>query len=264
MGRQRGRRRGSAPDTDGDAALGAQLARLGLYAADTTGDGNCLFRALADQLYGDDRAHAALRHATCEQLAAHPDAYAGFVENERPFEHYVRAMREDGTYGGHLELTAFAHAFNKHVKIVQPGLVYVVAGDGRRRAPLGGAPEARGPLYIAYHAWEHYSSLRRRDAPPSGHPNVDGESDEPTDEEALIMRSVPGTTHATARRVLGEVGDWVEAVERLIEGEGEGEGEEEAPARAPPPPPSPRPRRSRRLQRQARRAETHGVRELSI
>lgn len=38
-----------------------------------------------------------------------------------------------GTYGGHLELSAFASLKKKEIKIVQPGLVYVVSGDDDSR-----------------------------------------------------------------------------------------------------------------------------------
>jgi OTU domain-containing protein 3 len=31
-----------------------------------------------------------------------------------------------GTYGGHLELSAFAHYSQRDVKVIQPGLVYVI------------------------------------------------------------------------------------------------------------------------------------------
>lgn len=31
-----------------------------------------------------------------------------------------------GTYGGHLELSAFAHFARRNVKVIQPGLVYVI------------------------------------------------------------------------------------------------------------------------------------------
>lgn len=31
-----------------------------------------------------------------------------------------------GTYGGHLELSAFAHLKRRNVKVIQPGLVYVI------------------------------------------------------------------------------------------------------------------------------------------
>jgi OTU domain-containing protein 3 len=35
-------------------------------------------------------------------------------------------MNETATYGGHLELSAFAHLTRRNVKVVQPGLVYVI------------------------------------------------------------------------------------------------------------------------------------------
>lgn len=33
------------------------------------------------------------------------------------------------TYGGHLELSAFAHMYRRNVKVIQPGLVYVIEWD---------------------------------------------------------------------------------------------------------------------------------------
>lgn len=33
------------------------------------------------------------------------------------------------TYGGHLELSAFAHMTRRNVKVIQPGLVYVIEWD---------------------------------------------------------------------------------------------------------------------------------------
>jgi len=46
----------------------------------------------------------------------------------------VRAMRENATYGGHMELSAFADVTRRDVKVIQPGLVYVIewnSGWGR-------------------------------------------------------------------------------------------------------------------------------------
>lgn len=48
------------------------------------------------------------------------------------------------TYGGHLELSAFAHMTKRNVKVVQPGLVYVIEwdawGEGDRPASPSPAP----------------------------------------------------------------------------------------------------------------------------
>ena len=42
-----------------------------------------------------------------------------------------------GTYGGHLELSAFAHLKRRNVKVIQPGLVYVIEwmGGGEPSSP---------------------------------------------------------------------------------------------------------------------------------
>jgi OTU domain-containing protein 3 len=128
--------------------LTEQLRSLGLYAAPTLGDGNCLFRALSDQLYGTPSHHLQLRKDICDWIEAHQQRYEPFVEDERGLEVHLRCMRENGTclnvtimthglchsisshfagtYGGHLELSAFAHFARRNVKVIQPGLVYVI------------------------------------------------------------------------------------------------------------------------------------------
>ena len=103
--------------------LNARLKSLGLYAADTVGgkhdvsatilspsrifilkslklaslDGNCLFRALSDQLYGSQSKHAELRREICDFIEAHKDDYAGFVEDPRGFDVHLKCMRQSGT-----------------------------------------------------------------------------------------------------------------------------------------------------------------------
>ena len=49
------------------------------------------------------------------------------------------------TYGGHLELSAFAHMTKRNVKVIQPGLVYVIewdAGGGDAEDPFAQADTA--------------------------------------------------------------------------------------------------------------------------
>ncbi|KAG5635303.1 hypothetical protein H0H81_011774 [Sphagnurus paluster] len=227
---------------DSTAQLNAQLRALGLYAADTLGDGNCLFRALADQLYGSPARHMDLRARICDWIERHRARYEPFVEDERGLETHLRCMREHGTYGGHMELSAFAHLTRRNVKVVQPGLVYVIEwaafasppsspkakpkkhyeyqddygydydddegyeqevdeGDDdnahrkkpgssskkdkakkeknkkgeRGRTPAPDATEEEGEgdtIYVAYHDWEHFSSIRNLRGPHTGLPVV--------------------------------------------------------------------------------------------
>ncbi|KAJ7194938.1 hypothetical protein GGX14DRAFT_527285 [Mycena pura] len=212
------------------ALLTEQLRSLGLYAAPTVGDGNCLFRALSDQLYGTPSRYAQLRRDVCDWIARHKSRYEPFVEDERGIDVHLRCMRENATYGGHMELSAFAHLTRRNVKVIQPGLVYVIewaggagppsptlptsptaaaatataspsasssslsslsttasGSDGhtttRRRKDkdrhdlvdvidVEGGPLNEGTIYVAYHDWEHFSSVRNLKGPHTGLPDV--------------------------------------------------------------------------------------------
>ncbi|KAG9217661.1 hypothetical protein CCMSSC00406_0003650 [Pleurotus cornucopiae] len=177
--------------------LTEQLRSLGLYAAPTLGDGNCLFRALSDQLYGSPSRHAQLRQDICDWIEGHKTRYEPFVDDERGLDVHLQCMRQNATYGGHLELSAFAHMTRRNVKVIQPGLVYVIewsagwdpdddeAGDRRRlrsdkkrgKTPLediNSDEEVDFPatVYVAYHDWEHFSSIRNLRGPHAGLPYI--------------------------------------------------------------------------------------------
>lgn len=76
--------------------LTEQLRSLGLYAAHTLGDGNCLFRALSDQLYGSPSYHLQLRKDICDWIETHSQRYEPFCEDERGLTAHLRCMREQG------------------------------------------------------------------------------------------------------------------------------------------------------------------------
>ena len=76
--------------------LTQQLRDLGLYAANTLGDGNCLFRALSDQFYGSPSQHLYLRKEICDWMAAHKLRYEPFIEDDRGFDEHLRCMRQPG------------------------------------------------------------------------------------------------------------------------------------------------------------------------
>lgn len=190
--------------------LTEQLRSLGLYAAPTLGDGNCLFRALSDQLYGSPSRHMHLRRDICDWIEHHRQRYEPFCEDERGLTVHLECMRQQGTYGGHLELSAFAHFARRNVKVIQPGLVYVIewnAGEDeadtsarglmgtqtttdetsdaretrrlrrqqKREEACGEAVQEESPedtVYVAYHDWEHFSSVRNLRGPHAGLPHV--------------------------------------------------------------------------------------------
>ena len=83
---------------------------------------------------------------------------------DRVFESHLQSMAKGGTYGDNMEITAFSCAYDVDVKIYQRDFAYMVTGSGDDRN--------RPMAHIAYHTWEHYSSIRNLNGPHTGLPNV--------------------------------------------------------------------------------------------
>ncbi|KAF2816283.1 cysteine proteinase [Mytilinidion resinicola] len=200
-----------------------QLAGFGLYASKIRGDGNCLFNALSDQLYGDQSEHREIRAKVIAYMRDHADVYKSFItvnvgggtrrnpkrkntaavnaplDNTAPtdeqihatFEEHLRAMARGGTYGDNLEITAFSSAFRVDVKIYQREFAYMVHGEVH--GENANEPEGQRPVvHIAYHTWEHFSSVRNINGPHTGLPNV--QMIELTKEEEKTQQTKLATT----------------------------------------------------------------------
>ncbi|KAF9980858.1 hypothetical protein BGZ75_007891 [Mortierella antarctica] len=153
-------------DFYGMRELKHQLAGMNLQLKDTMGDGNCLFRACADQFTGSEREHAALRAEVCRYIEDHEEHFKSFLDNET-VEAHVAQMRKNGTYGGNIELVAFARMKRVDIKVYQPGYIFVIEGIDVKKE--GSSPGQRPVMHIA---WEHYSSIRNIDGPHEGPPEI--------------------------------------------------------------------------------------------
>ncbi|KAL2862331.1 OTU domain-containing protein [Aspergillus lucknowensis] len=179
------------------------LSQLGLYALPTEGDGNCLYYALSDQLYGDfthadhirtqladhisanreyfmsfiaaaggerrapRRAAAeAARNSYCSSSSASPAPPPSTKDKERNFDSRVAESRKNGVWGGAEEIQAFCQSFKKDVN------VYTVYGIQSFRDVHAPRDEERETLHIAFHDFHHYSSVRHSDGPHTGLPCI--------------------------------------------------------------------------------------------
>lgn len=120
------------------------------------GDGNCLFKSLSHQLYGDPRHHAICRAACCDFMQHNRRQFANFVVGD--FDAYVRRMRLPATWADEPELRAASEIY------ARPIHVYTVRD--REHAMAIGEPgvAANPPLLLSYHLNSHYNSLENRDA----------------------------------------------------------------------------------------------------
>nr|CAG8570004.1 11052_t:CDS:2 [Entrophospora candida] len=142
--------------------LEQQLKGIRLYCKDIAGDGNCLFGSLSDQFYGHTKFHSKIRKEICAYLEEKRDHFQMFVEDDNTFDYHLSQMKKDGTYGGNMELVAFAQLHNLNIKIYQPNTIFVIRGNESKNIEDSDRIKT---LHIAYHNWEHYSSVRKIDGP---------------------------------------------------------------------------------------------------
>ena len=81
-------------------------------------DGNCLFSALANQLFGQPRLHYLVRSLATAYMNYHADDYSILFDGEAEWRSYISAMKEQGTWGDELCLNAAARCFHVNIHVI--------------------------------------------------------------------------------------------------------------------------------------------------
>ncbi|TKY55690.1 OTU domain-containing protein 3 [Spatholobus suberectus] len=137
-----------------------QLDALGLRIVEVTADGNCFFRALADQLEGNEEEHQKYRSMVVKHILDNREMFEPFIEDEVPFDEYCQSMENDGTWAGHMELQAASLVTRSNICIhrnMSPRW-YIRNFDDRGVCMI----------HLSYHDGEHYNSVRLKDDPCDG------------------------------------------------------------------------------------------------
>jgi len=93
--------------------LSERLGTYGLAEFQIEGDGNCQFRALADQIFRNPEYHKQVRKAVMKQLKEFRKRYEGYVPME--YKVYLKKMKRSGEWGDHLTLQAAADRFGAKI-----------------------------------------------------------------------------------------------------------------------------------------------------
>jgi hypothetical protein len=134
--------------------LDTRLKLYGLREKVVRGDGNCQFRALADQLFRDQERHAECRTVVINQLRRAAEEYAPYVPED--YDAYVDAMRRDGTWGDHITLQAAADAYGVAMCVIssyKDNFVVEIQPKTKRSARV---------CWISFWAEVHYNSIYPR------------------------------------------------------------------------------------------------------
>jgi hypothetical protein len=171
-GKNKGRNKGKgrwrvAEDDDvlNDEQFTAVLATNGLRVKTMEGDGNCLFRSIADQMYGDAQRHGEVRSTIVEYMRTRRDYFKLFLdEDEEDVDEYLAQMSRSGEWGGNHELYAASETYGLSIYVyqnlrsnsrylVQPALPETAGKKSKKAVPLRA-------IGISYHGDVHYNSVR--------------------------------------------------------------------------------------------------------
>ncbi|KAJ4971853.1 hypothetical protein NE237_004952 [Protea cynaroides] len=113
-------------------------------------DGNCLFRAVADQVYGDSEAYDLIRQMCMDYMERERDHFSQFITEG--FTSYCKRKRRDKVYGNNLEIQALSEMYNRpiHIYSYSTEPINIFQGSYGTDSP---------PVRLSYHHGNHYNSL---------------------------------------------------------------------------------------------------------
>ena len=103
-----------------NSVFNSRLRRYGLRALEVGGNGNCLFRAIAHQIYGDANRHLEIRRTGVQYLQNNPDRFieSAVVDNTL-WSEYINYMSRAGAWGDHIILQAIAENMNLRIHVIE-------------------------------------------------------------------------------------------------------------------------------------------------
>ncbi|PIA59224.1 hypothetical protein AQUCO_00400241v1 [Aquilegia coerulea] len=113
-------------------------------------DGNCLFRAVADQVYGDTEAYDLARQMCIDYMERERDHFSQFITEG--FTSYCKRKRRDKVYGNNVEIQALSEMYNRPIHIYSYSIepINIFHGSYNTDTP---------PIRLSYHHGNHYNSL---------------------------------------------------------------------------------------------------------
>ncbi|XP_038864594.1 OTU domain-containing protein 5-A-like isoform X3 [Salvelinus namaycush] len=113
-------------------------------------DGACLFRAVADQVYGDQDMHEVVRKHCMDYLMKNADYFSNYVTED--FTTYINRKRKNNCHGNHIEMQAMAEMYNRPVEVYQEGTEPINTFHGIHQ-------NNDEPIRVSYHRNIHYNSV---------------------------------------------------------------------------------------------------------
>jgi OTU domain-containing protein 5 len=144
------------------------IEKLHFFIKKMEGDGNCMFRAVSDQVYGNEDFHNIIREKCMDYLLIEREFFSQFVEGgDKEFDNYINMKRKFGVWGDDVELQAISELYNRpieiysgsdkplktfHENIKEYNLKEKEKNEQNNSIKIS-------PIRISYHGKEHYNSV---------------------------------------------------------------------------------------------------------
>ncbi|XP_017787979.1 PREDICTED: OTU domain-containing protein 5-B [Habropoda laboriosa] len=127
-----------------------RMRKMGFIVKKMGEDGACLFRAVADQVYGDQEMHGVVRKHCMDYIASNQEFFSHFVAED--FSTYVDRKRQEYVHGNHIEMQAMSEMYNRSIQLYcyspEPINIFhtMVESDNE-------------PIRLSYQRGSHYNSI---------------------------------------------------------------------------------------------------------
>ena len=143
------------------------LEKLSFFIKIMGGDGNCMFRAVSDQIYGNEEYHNIIREKCMKYLLIERQFFSQFIEGgDKEFDNYINMKSKSGVWGDDVELQAISELYNRPIEIycgaVKPLKTFHENVNEFNMKKEGGEKleiKKISPIRISYHGQEHYNSI---------------------------------------------------------------------------------------------------------
>ena len=146
------RKRNKKNRDDIDEKFKKHLETLGYFIREVGGDGNCLFRAVCEQIEGNENNYAEYRERCVNYMKENKDTFQPFIEDDEPIDKYIERMSKNTEWGGNLEIYALSMLLEANFYIyIHEHPMYIVKNFEKPKKNV----------MLTYHDGKHYNSLRK-------------------------------------------------------------------------------------------------------
>ncbi|XP_073269994.1 OVARIAN TUMOR DOMAIN-containing deubiquitinating enzyme 6-like [Primulina huaijiensis] len=141
----------SYDDAERERQFETELRRVkGLEVRKMLEDGNCLFRAVANQVYGDSEQYDLVRQMCIDYVERERDHFSQFITEG--FTTYCKRKRRNEVHGNNMEIQALSEMYNRpiHIYSYSTEPINIFHGSYTTDTP---------PIRLSYHHGNHYNSL---------------------------------------------------------------------------------------------------------